>query len=61
MDKNYIERPNMSFTDTGLFSDEMKYLHDNGFVVLKIPDFGYNQTTNYINIKGPVSSKMKNC
>ena len=61
VDKNYIEQPNMSVTDTGLFSDEMKYLHDNGFIVLKMSDFGYNQTTNYINIKWPASSQMKNC
>jgi len=61
VDKNYIEQPNMSVTDTGLFSDEMKYLHDNGFIVLKMSYFGYNQTTNYINIKWPASSQMKNC
>lgn len=61
VDKNYIEQPNMSVTDTELFSQEMKYLHDNGFKVLKASDLGYNQTTNYINIKGPLNSQMRNC
>jgi len=60
-DKNYIEQPNQSFTDTGLFSDEMKYLHDNGFKVLKTSDLGYNSNTNYLYIKGTVDSHMKNC
>jgi peptidoglycan/xylan/chitin deacetylase (PgdA/CDA1 family) len=33
-DPNHIYQPNQSITDTGLFSAEMKYLHDNGFLVL---------------------------
>lgn len=61
VDKNYIEQPNMSVTDVGLFSAEMKYLHDNGFKILKTSDLGYNQTTNYIYIKGPLNSQMRNC
>lgn len=61
IDKNYIEQPNLSFTDAGLFSDEMKYLHENGFKVLKTSDLGYNPTTNYIYIKGPMDMHMKNC
>ncbi len=61
IDKNYIEQPNLSNTDAGLFSDEMKYLHDNGFKVLKTSDLGYNSGTNYIYIKGPIDSHMKNC
>ena len=61
IDKNYMEQPDKSITDIGLFSKEMKYLHDNGFLVLKISDLGYNQSTNYIYIKGPTNSQMKNC
>ena len=61
VDKNYVEQPNLSVTDIGLFSDEMKYLHDNGFVVLKMSDLGYNQTTNYLYIKGPLNPQMRNC
>ena len=61
IDKNYMEQPDKSITDIGLFSKEMKYLHDNGFLVLKISDLGYNQSTNYICIKGPTTSQMKNC
>jgi len=38
IDKNYMEQPDKSITDIGLFSKEMKYLHDNGFLVLKISD-----------------------
>ena len=61
IDKNYMEQPDKSITDIGLFSKEMKYLHDNGFLVLKISDLGYNQSTNYIYIKEPTNSQMKNC
>jgi intein-encoded DNA endonuclease-like protein len=39
----------------------MKYLHDNGFIVLKTSDLGYNQSTNYIYIKGYTNPQMKNC
>ena len=61
IDKNYMEQPDKSITDIGLFSKELKYLYDNGFLVLKISDLGYNQSTNYIYIKGPTTSQMKNC
>jgi hypothetical protein len=61
IDKNHIYQPNESFTDVDLFTNEMKYLHDNGFNVLKISDLGYNPSTNYIHIKGPVNPLMKNC
>ena len=61
VDKNYIEQPNKSNTDVNLFSNEMKYLHDNGFKVLKTSDLGYNQNTNYIYIKEPMNSLIKNC
>ncbi len=61
VDKNYIEQPSKSNTDVNLFSDEMKYLHDNDFKVLKTSDLGYNQSTNYIYIKEPMNSILKNC
>ena len=61
VDKNHVYQPNESFTDVGMFTNEMNYLHDNGFKVLKISDLGYNPSTNYIYIKGPVNPLMKNC
>jgi len=61
IDPNHIYQPNESITDVGLFSAEMKYLHDNGFIVLKTSDLGYNQSTNYIYIKGYTNPQMKNC
>jgi len=39
-------------TGIALFSQEMKYLHDNNFRVIRLSDLGYNQTTNYLYIKG---------
>lgn len=39
-------------TDVALFSQEMKYLHDNNFRVIRVSDLGYNQSTNTIYIKG---------
>jgi hypothetical protein len=30
IDSHHMYLPDKSFTDIGLFSDEMKYLHDNG-------------------------------
>ena len=50
-----------SYTDVGLFSAEMKYLHDNGFKVLKMSDIGYNQTNNYLYIKVAITALIKNC
>jgi hypothetical protein len=61
MDKNHIYLPNKSFTSVGLFSEEMKYLHDNGFTVLKMPDVGYNDDNNYLYIKGTTSGMLRNC
>ena len=37
-------------TDVNLFAEEMKYLHDNGFRVIPMSEFGYNEHTNYIQI-----------
>ncbi|HYT44604.1 MAG TPA: hypothetical protein VEP90_19900, partial [Methylomirabilota bacterium] len=39
-------------TGIALFSQEMKYLHDNNFRVIRVSDLGYNQTTNTLYIKG---------
>jgi peptidoglycan/xylan/chitin deacetylase (PgdA/CDA1 family) len=60
VDKNYIEQPDQSFTDVSLFSNEMKYLHDNGFIVLKTSDLGFDPITNYLYIKGPISVYTNN-
>jgi peptidoglycan/xylan/chitin deacetylase (PgdA/CDA1 family) len=38
-------------TDVNLFDAEMKYLHDNGFIVLKMSDLGYDEERNYLYIK----------
>jgi hypothetical protein len=38
-------------TDLNLFAEEMKYLHDNNFKVLKITDLGFNKTNDYLYIK----------
>ncbi len=54
VDKNHIYQPNESFTDVGLFENEMKYLHDNGFIILKMSNLGYDPITNYLYIKGPI-------
>lgn len=48
---NIVYTPNKSSIDVNLFSAEMKYLHNNGFKVLKTSDFGYNQTNNHVYIK----------
>jgi hypothetical protein len=61
IDKNHLYLPNKSFTDIGLFSEEMKYLHDNGFIVLKMSDIGYNPNNNYLYVKGPINGVLKNC
>jgi peptidoglycan/xylan/chitin deacetylase (PgdA/CDA1 family) len=56
--------PDKSDTDVGLFSAEMKYLHDNGFKVIKMSDIGYNQSNNYLYIKEPFTNDnilVKNC
>jgi len=51
-----VYRPNKSLTDISLFSEEMKYLHDNGFTVLKMSDIGFDPLTNYLFIKSLVSN-----
>ena len=38
-------------TDTNLFAEEMKYLHDNGFKVIPMSDLAYDGNTNYLRIK----------
>jgi Polysaccharide deacetylase len=38
-------------TDTNLFDQEMKYLHDNGFKVMPMSDIRYNANTKYMYIK----------
>ena len=61
VDNNHIERSNESATDIGLFSKELKYLHDNGFIVLKMSDLGYNPISKFNYIKEHTNLKMKNC
>ena len=39
-------------TGIALFSQEMKYLRDNNFRVIRVSDLGYNQTTKNLYIKG---------
>lgn len=39
-------------TRTDLFNSEMKYLHDKGFRVITMSDLGFNQTNNFLYIKG---------
>jgi len=39
-------------TGVALFSEEMKYLHDNNFRVIRVSDLGFNQTTNNLYVKG---------
>ena len=41
----------MDSTDINLFDQEMKYLHDNGFKVIKMSDLGYDENTKYLYIK----------
>ena len=42
-----------AITSTGvsLFNAEMKYLHDNGFKVLTMADFAYDENSNYLYIR----------
>src|SRR5918999_397590 len=39
-------------TSIELFDAEMKYLHDNGFVVLTMSDLAYDQSSNSLHIRG---------
>jgi hypothetical protein len=48
-----------SFTDVNLFEYEMKYLHDNGFKVLKMSDLTFDPISKDLNIKG--YPNLKNC
>jgi peptidoglycan/xylan/chitin deacetylase (PgdA/CDA1 family) len=38
-------------TNVNLFDAEMKYLYDNGFIVITMTDLGYNENTNQLYIK----------
>ncbi|NAL78517.1 hypothetical protein DYY65_09775, partial [Nitrososphaera sp. AFS] len=38
-------------TDVNLFSQEMKYLHDNGFRVIRLSDLGFDNKTNILYIR----------
>lgn len=38
-------------TDLALFAKEMKYLHDNGFKIIRVPDLGYDDKTKDLYIK----------
>jgi hypothetical protein len=40
-----------SSTNIGLFTTEMKYLHDNGFKVITMEDLGYDEMSNHLYIK----------
>jgi peptidoglycan/xylan/chitin deacetylase (PgdA/CDA1 family) len=60
-DRNHIYQPNQSFTDVGLFDQEMKYLHDNGFKALMMSDLQYNDSTTFLYIKEPNNALIKNC
>ena len=61
VDRNHVYQPNKSFTDVGLFDQEMKYLHDNGFKVLMMSDLQYNDSTTFLQIKEPNHALIKNC
>jgi peptidoglycan/xylan/chitin deacetylase (PgdA/CDA1 family) len=60
VDNNHTYLSTDSFTDVNLFDYEMKYLHDNGFVVLKMSDLGFNPVSNYLYIKGPIVINTNN-
>ncbi len=49
-DVRYSNEP--SATTLNLFNSEIKYLHDNGFKVLKMTDLEYNTNNNYLYVKG---------
>ncbi|HEX5519132.1 MAG TPA: polysaccharide deacetylase family protein, partial [Candidatus Nitrosocosmicus sp.] len=60
VDNNHVYLSTDSFTDTNLFEYEMKYLHDNGFVVLKMSNLGFNPVNNHLFIKGPIVINTNN-
>jgi hypothetical protein len=43
-------------TDVTLFAQEMKYLHDNGFRVIRVSDLGFDNKTNSLYIKNHTSN-----
>jgi len=49
-----------SLTDVNLFDHEMKYLHDNGFTVLKMSDLTFDPIDKDLEIKG-YGTNLKNC
>ena len=61
VDSNHRYLPDQSFTDVGLFGQEMKYLHDNGFKVLMMSDLQYNDSSNSLQIKEPNHALINNC
>jgi hypothetical protein len=59
LDNNHQYLPDQSFTDVNLFDYEMKYLHDNGFTVLKMSDLTFDPIDKDMEIKG--HPNLKNC
>jgi len=60
VDNNHKYLSDQSFTDVNLFEYEMKYLHDNGFKVLKMSDLIFDPIDKDLEIKG-YGKNMKNC
>lgn len=54
--KDYSTPGHASSTTVDLFAQEMKYLHDNGFKVLSLNQFGFDPTNNVFYIKNVPSS-----
>jgi hypothetical protein len=52
--QDYTPISHASSTTVDLFAQEMKYLHDNGFHVLLLNQFGFDPTNNVFYIKNPV-------
>jgi hypothetical protein len=52
--QDYTPISHASSTTVDLFAQEMKYLHDNGFHVLLLNQFGFDPTNNIFYIKNPV-------
>lgn len=50
--RDYSVPSHASSTTIGLFAQEMKYLHDNGFKVLLMNQFGFNAINNIFYLKG---------
>jgi hypothetical protein len=38
-------------TDTNLFNQEMKYLHDNGFKLITMSDLEYDENSKYLYVR----------